>query len=225
MFHKKRVLAVVPARGGSKRVERKNLRRCAGLTLIEHVARITASLLWLDATFLSTDDAEIAELGESLGLAVPELRPRELATDEADSLSVWRHALLRSEALHENHFDMSILLEPSSPFRTIEDIETTLSILVKGQAEVALTLSPTPPRFAPNKAIHILASDHLSAISMPNSPSTYHRNGLCYAATREAILNRQDLLGKGVIGVPVERTVVNIDTEEDLALANLLLQH
>ena len=86
------VLAIVPARGGSKGVPRKNLREVGGLSLIGWAAKTIADLPWIDQGVLSTDDVEMAEEGRLRGLEVPFLRPDELATDMADSVDMWQHA-------------------------------------------------------------------------------------------------------------------------------------
>ena len=91
------VLAVVPARGGSKGVPRKNLQLVGGVSLVGRAAQLAISLPWIDHTVVSTDDAEIG--GEAIchGAAAPFLRPPELASDEARSEDVWRHAWLAAE--------------------------------------------------------------------------------------------------------------------------------
>ena len=92
------ILAVIPARGGSKGIPRKNLSRLAGTTLVGHAARAAAALEWIDRAVLSTDDDEIAAEGRYSGLEVPFLRPPELAADMAGSIEMWQHAWRASEA-------------------------------------------------------------------------------------------------------------------------------
>ena len=94
------VLAVVPARGGSKGIPRKNLAQIGGKSLVAHAAGLVAELDWLDGAVLSTDDHEIAEEGVRHGLSVPFLRPPDLATDTARGVDTWRHAWLASEAFY-----------------------------------------------------------------------------------------------------------------------------
>lgn len=115
-FRSHTVLAVVPARGGSKGIPRKNLRTIGGRSLVAHAD-------WIDAAVFSTDDAEIAEEGRHNGLKVSFMRPPRLAHDRAGSIAVWRHAWLASESHFGARFDLSVLLEPTSPMRRPEDVE------------------------------------------------------------------------------------------------------
>src|SRR6201989_3026757 len=108
-----RVLAVVPARTGSKGIPGKNLCRVGGKSLVALAAEVSLSVGTIDRAVLSTDDEAIAEEGRRAGLAVPFLRPQELATDRARSVDVWRHAWLATEAVDGCQYDLSVLLEPT----------------------------------------------------------------------------------------------------------------
>ena len=113
----RKVLAVVPARGGSKGIPRKNLCKVGGMSLIAHAARTARALDWIDRAVLSTDDEEMADEGRRHGLEVPFLRPAELASDTASGVDVWRHAWLESERHYGCRFDLSVLLQPTTPLR------------------------------------------------------------------------------------------------------------
>ena len=91
------VLAVIPARGGSKSIPQKNLRKVGGISLVGRAAQVAKSLSWVDKAILSTDDQKIAEEGLSYGLEVPFMRPEELAGDLSSSVDMWRHAWINSE--------------------------------------------------------------------------------------------------------------------------------
>jgi len=123
-----RVLGLVPARGGSKGVPRKNERTLAGQTLLERTRDAAVASGVIDRVVLSTDSESIAALGESLGLDVPFRRPAELATDEAPMLGVVEHAL---RALAESGYrpDAVALLQPTSPLRRPEHIAAAVQLL------------------------------------------------------------------------------------------------
>ena len=125
-LHGKNILAVIPARGGSKGITRKNLKNISGKTLIQHAYDVTTALPWIDATVLSSEDNEIIEHGLSLGITMPYRRPNELANDHAKSIDAWQHAWIACEKYYKKKFDISILLEPTSPMRTSEDINSCL---------------------------------------------------------------------------------------------------
>jgi CMP-N-acetylneuraminic acid synthetase len=112
-----KILAVVPARGGSKSIPRKNLAELGGRSLVARAGDVCMQLDFLDAAVLSTDDAEIANAGKASGLSVPFFRPPEFSGDSAGSLEMWQHAWKASEEAFGIHFDLSVLLEPTSPLR------------------------------------------------------------------------------------------------------------
>ncbi len=226
----KSVLVVVPARGGSKGIPRKNLSLVGGLSLIQHVAKVVSQLDWVDAAVLSTDDIEIAEHGINCGLDSPFMRPDYLATDEASSIDMWRHSWLECEAMHNKTYDVSILLEPTSPMRTPQDIEAAITLLVKSKRSAVVTVSPTPAHFTPEK---LLKLDHDNVISFylesgashfrrQTIPKYYHRNGICYVVTRDSLINRKNIIQDDCTALIIKHAVVNIDEPIDLEWAEFL---
>jgi CMP-N-acetylneuraminic acid synthetase len=225
------VLAVVPARGGSKSIPRKNLCAVGGVSLVALAARAVRSVEWLDARILSTDNPEIAAEGERHGLDVPFLRPAELSGDTASSAGVWRHAWLAAEERYQRTFDISVLAEPTSPLRTPEDIERTVRQLIRSKAGCAATVSPTPAHFTPQKTLTVAANGDIgfyleggSRFSLRQSiPRYYHRNGLCYAVTRRHLVDEGMILERNAVAVIVDRPVVNIDEPFELEVAEWLI--
>jgi CMP-N-acetylneuraminic acid synthetase len=144
MMEGRTVLAVVPARGGSKAIPRKNLKTVGGVSLVGRAAQVAAALPFIDAALISTDDPEIAAEAKAHGLEAPFMRPPELSGDTATSVDMWRHAWLAAEAHYGKRFDLSVLLEPTSPLRRPEDVERTLRALIDAGAPAAATVSPTP---------------------------------------------------------------------------------
>lgn len=225
------VLAVVPARGGSKSIPRKNLQEVGGVSLVGRAAQVVAALPWIDAALISTDDKEIAEEAARHGLDAPFLRPDELAGDTANSRDMWRHAWLAAEAHYGMRFDISVLLEPTSPLRRPEDVERTVRSLVEQGSAAAATISPSPAHYTPHKTLTVDARGRIG-FYLPDGathtlrqgiPPYFHRNGICYAATREHLLDRNLLLEGDALAVIIERHVVNIDDMFELELANWLL--
>lgn len=224
------VLGVVPARGGSKGVPRKNLADVGGLSLVARAARVALALPWLDRAVLSTDDAEIAAEGRRSGLEVPFLRPAELAGDRAGAAPAWKHAWLASEAHFGCRFDLSIWLQPTSPFRTPEDVERTVRALTEGGHQAAATVSRVPGHFTPQKILtrddsglirHYL-SEGAAVVARQQIPAYWYRNGLCYAVTRAALVDRGHIIEEDCVGVEIEGPVVNIDDPFELDIARFL---
>lgn len=223
-------LAVIPARGGSKGIPRKNLAELGGKSLVRLAIETVHKISWVDATVLSTDDQEIAAEGSSAGVNVPSLRPEELATDLASGLDVWRHAHLEAESRFGHHMDVSILVQPTSPFRRPEDIEACLDLLLRDSLDASVTVSPTPAHYAPEKTMLVTESGQLNPY-LPDGfqstrqliPSYHHLNGVCYAARRDFLLERPDhLFGNRTGAVVIDRPMVNIDDAFDLELARWL---
>jgi CMP-N,N'-diacetyllegionaminic acid synthase len=111
------VLAIIPARGGSKGLPRKNLRPLGGIPLIGHTIRCAALIPEVSRAIVSTDDPEIASVSRELGGDVPFMRPAELADDDAPTAAVVRHALEFAERQDQKKYDAVILMEPTSPCR------------------------------------------------------------------------------------------------------------
>src|SRR5690348_11806624 len=122
-------LAVIPARGGSKGLPRKNIRPLAGLPLLVHSLRCTARVPRIARTIVSTDDAEIAEVARAHGGDVPFIRPAELARDDTPMLPVLKHALLEVERLEGRTYGSLLLVDPTSPGRLPGDIDSAFAIL------------------------------------------------------------------------------------------------
>lgn len=127
MYKEKRVLAIVPARGGSKGLPGKNIRPLAGKPLIGWTLESAKKSKYLDEIFVSTDSQEIADVAETFGVKVPELRPEELASDTATSASVVLYTIdyFRKQG---KDFDYILLLEPTSPMRKEDDIDNAIAL-------------------------------------------------------------------------------------------------
>lgn len=224
------VLAVVPARAGSKGIARKNLATIGDASLIAWAARTVAALPWLDAAVLSTDDAEMAEEGRRHGLDVPFMRPAELATDTAAALGMWQHAWRESEVHYARRFGISVLLQPTTPLRRPEDVERTVRTMVEGGHRAAATVSRVPGHFAPEKilirddrgVLHFFRADGAAHTARQSVPEYFHRNGVCYAVTRETLLDRGQIVEDDCAAVLVDGVVINIDEPFELEQARLL---
>lgn len=226
------ILAVIPARGGSKGVPRKNLAEVGGLSLVARAARVALSLPWLDRAVLTTDDPEIAEEGRRHGLEVPFMRPAELAGDRAAAAPAWRHAWLASEAHFGVRYDCSVWLQPTSPFRTAEDVERTLRAVVEGGHQAATTVSRVPGHFTPQKILTLDDQGRVAhylpggakVVARQEIPPYWYRNGLCYAVRRETLVERGHIIEEDCVGVEIEGPVVNIDDPLELEIARFLAQ-
>jgi CMP-N-acetylneuraminic acid synthetase len=226
------VLAVVPARGGSKSIPRKNLAIVHGKSLIEHAANTILQCKWIDKAVLSTDDTEIKVEGERCGLSAPFLRPDELSSDTASSIDMWQHAWSEAEAAYNTRFDISLLIEPTSPLRQPEDLRLTAEIVACKYQSAAATISINPAHFTPHKTLtldeqgiigYYIGKEGHKYHNRHLIPTYYHRNGICYAVTRQHLLENGKLLEKAA-GVIIDHPIVNIDEPFELELAEWLMQ-
>jgi CMP-N-acetylneuraminic acid synthetase len=143
---------------------------------------------------------------------------------------MWKHAWTESELFYGARFDISVLLEPTSPLRTVDDVKKTVLKLLNGNHSSAATVSLTPAHFTPQKTLtveneiidfyHSMGSQHSLRQSIPKY---YHRNGLCYAVTRDQLFNKNRILDNETAAIVIERNVVNIDEPFELELAEWLI--
>lgn len=129
MYKASKVLAIIPARGGSKGLPGKNIKNLSGKPLIAWTIEQALSSKYIDNIFVSTDSTEIAEISEKWGIKVPFLRPSELAADNSSSMDVVEHVISSYES-RNIHFDYIALLEPTSPLRKPDDIDKAVELAV-----------------------------------------------------------------------------------------------
>ncbi|MEH6664560.1 MAG: acylneuraminate cytidylyltransferase family protein [Brevundimonas sp.] len=139
-----RVLGLIPARGGSKRLPGKNLADLHGRSLLQRAIDAGLEARGVDRLVVSTDDPAIADAARAGGAEVPFLRPPELATDEASSLDVVRHAMAWADQDEPGVFSHLVLLQPTSPLRTAGDVEQTLDLCRGLGASTAVSVTPAP---------------------------------------------------------------------------------
>ncbi|HYD25607.1 MAG TPA: acylneuraminate cytidylyltransferase family protein [Croceibacterium sp.] len=216
-------LGLIPARGGSKGIPRKNIRSLAGKPLIVWTIEAALRARGLAAVVVSTDDAGIAQVAREAGAQVPFMRPRELAADETPGIDPVFHAL----EMLPGH-DAVLLLQPTSPLRTHEDIDGLLSRVADGTpSAVSLSLSAEHPAW-----MYRLDADQRIEPLLPNSgaarrqdlPPVYSLNGAMYYARTDWLRAQRGFVGPETIGYPMppERSI-DIDAPIDWHLAETLL--
>lgn len=225
------VLAIVPARSGSKGIPDKNMARLGGLSLIARAAHTLSKVSWIDRRVISTNSPAYAEEARAHGLDAPFLRPEELSTDTATALDTIVHALKTCEKLDRREYSLIVLAEPTSPLREPADIESTVRALLRTGADTALTVSRIDTKCHPDKLFEII-DGRLKFYTAVGSTITsrqslqplYARNGLCYCFRRQTVLDRGALFTEKTVPVVTERPVANIDEPLDLRWAEFLLK-
>tara|TARA_Y100001935_G_C17176548_1_gene442909 strand:- start:140 stop:838 length:699 start_codon:yes stop_codon:yes gene_type:complete len=133
-----KILTVIPARGGSKSIPRKNIKYFRGLPLIQYSIDYSLKSNLVEQTLVSTDDKEIAKVSQNLGAEVPFLRPVRLADDDVQDFPVFEHALINAEQIYKKQFDLVVLLRPTSPLRPKGLIEKGVELLLKNKQASSL---------------------------------------------------------------------------------------
>lgn len=231
MLNDRRILVVVPARGGSKGVPLKNLRTVGGTSLVAHVGRVLAEMPEVDRAVVSTDHEGIAEAARAAGIDAPFLRPPALSGDRIGDYEVLCHALEATEAVDGQRYDVIVMLQPTSPLRTPAQVRETVTRLVDGDYDAVWTVSATDLKHHPLKQLVIDDGGAMSLyddagraiIARQQLTPTYHRNGIAYAFTRQCLVEQGSIYGKRMGAVVIHGPVVNIDTEDDLERANALV--
>jgi len=217
----KRVLSIIPARGGSKGILRKNIIDLAGKPLIAWSIEASQASVYINTTVVSSDDEEILDIAKKLGAKILK-RPALLATDEADSQSVVLHTL---ETLRERgeEYDYIILLQPTSPLRTSQDIDEAFDTLLESSATALISVMEIDNKilkaFKKNTEgfIEGVANNHYPFMRRQELPETYLSNGAIYIIEIEAFMREKSFLTDKTISYCMSSVKsLDIDTLEDL---------
>ena len=226
------VLAVVPARGGSKGVPRKNIRPLAGKPLIAHTLLAAQGAGRVTRVIVSTDDPAIADTARAWGGDAPFLRPEKLSGDTAAQIDVVIHALHQAERIDGRTYDAVVLLQPTAPLRQSADIDGALQLLAESGCDSVVSYCKVE-REHPYYMATIEDGRPRPIVPIPPGltarqqyPPAYLRNGAIYAARRALLVEARAFAGPDTRAyiMPYWRSV-NIDTQFDFALAEFLLTH
>ncbi|MBL8906621.1 MAG: acylneuraminate cytidylyltransferase family protein [Rhizobiales bacterium] len=230
MFEGRRVLVVVPARGGSQGVKLKNLRAVGGVPLVGRAGDVAKALDFVDRAIVSTDHPEIARVAKEHGLDAPFMRPEDLSGAIVSDWQVLTHALGEMERLDGVTYDVVVMLQPTSPSRTPDHVRATVEKLVSGGFDAVWTVSETDSKGHPLKQLTIGPAGRLDyydpagarIVARQQLQPVYHRNGVAYANTRSCLLDQGTIFGAKTGALLIEGELANIDTERDLVWANFL---
>ncbi len=231
MLNGQRVLAVVPARGGSRGIPLKNLRPVLGVPIVARVGRVVTEVPEIDRTVVSTDHEEIARVAEEAGILAPFRRPPELSGDRVGDAEVLRHALSEMERLDGVTYDIVVMLQPTSPLRRPGHVSAAINKLVDEGWDSVWTLSETDSKAHPLKQLMVESGaleyyDPAGArvVARQELRPLYHRNGVAYAIRRQCLIEQGSIRGDRAGALLLEGHFVSIDTEFDIALVEFLMQ-
>jgi CMP-N-acetylneuraminic acid synthetase len=221
-----RVLGLIPARGGSKGIPRKNVRLLGGKPVLQWTVEAGGASKYIDRLILSTEDAEIAGLGRSMGVEVPFQRPDSASTDEASADDVIGHAL---RTLDEE-FDFIVYLQPTSPFRSTADIDGSLETLVASGADSCVSV--TESRSKPEWLFYLDGGNALKPVlgeltrhRRQQLQTAYELNGAVYASRVAAYQRWHTFFTERSVAwvMPPQRSV-DLDEPDDFDHAEWLLR-
>ena len=223
-----RILAVIPARGGSKRLPKKNIKPLGGKPLINWSIEAIRGISEICEVLVSTDDTEIASIAKQAGASVPWLRPGNLSTDTASSVDVALHALDWYESKFKS-VDGLLLLQPTSPFRTRKSIENGIDLYLNSNFSSVVAVTPSKDRAAlvfTNKDNFISPFINKSNLfsELTDSVSNYWITGSFYLTSPSVLRENKTFLPLETIPLIVESPIesIDIDTEWDFQLAKYI---
>ncbi len=218
-----RILAVVPARGGSKGIKLKNLRPYQGIPLITRVGMVLQKIRGVDLSVVSTDHPKIAALGLQSGIHLHIRRPVNLSGDRIGDWEVLVHALLKAESLTGQKFEVVVMLQPTSPLRTSGQVVKAITRLIKKNLDSVWTVSQAPFKYHPLKSLVVdlgnlrfFDTRGKKIVARQQLKHSFIRNGIAYVFTRDCLLKQKTILGKKSSALVIHKKTVNVDTLEDL---------
>lgn len=213
-----KVLGLIPARGGSKEIPRKNIKLFAGKELIGWTIEAALNSSVISDVVVSSDDKEILEVSKKFGAAAPFIRPRQLATDEASSVDVLLHAI----DILEQEYEYVALLQPTSPLRTCDDIDKAFKLMIASNSKscVSVSASSSNPYLmyylqSDNRLLGVVNKDD-NLHRRQDLPACYELNGAIYIASIQWFKKVKSFLSKDTVAYIMNKDKsYDIDTEND----------
>lgn len=229
MYRGKNILAIIPARGGSKGIPRKNIKSLAGKPLIAWSIEAGKKSKYIDRIIVSTEDEEIREISLEYGAEVPFLRPKELAQDNTSSVDTIVDVIMKLKDIEKVEYDFVLLLQPTSPLRNEQHIDESIDLLIsnldKYNALISVTELEHPVYW--NRSIddtgrlrNFMEYDKSKNYRRQDFTKTFRLNGAIYLIKTDAFLNYRSFETKDTLAYVMSRkSSIDIDCIEDLDLA------
>ena len=229
MINDQNILCVIPARGGSKGIHYKNLKKIKGISLVARAGRIANKIKEIDRVILSSEDEKIILEAQKFGISVPFIRPKHLSGGRISDYQVLTHALKKVEKIDKKEYDIIVMLQPTSPMRKPHHVINAINKLIKNKLDSLWTVSKTDSKSHPLKQM-ILRGEKLDyydqngakIIARQQLEDIYHRNGIAYVFTRECLMKQKTIKGKNSGALIIEGINISIDNYFDLELVEFL---
>lgn len=226
-----KILGIIPARAGSKRIPNKNILPFAGKPLVQHIIETACKSTLLDTIVVSSDSEKVVQIAQQFDTIIPINRPIHLATDTSPAIEYIRHALIFLEANYKKTFDIIVILQATSPLTTPKDIDKTINKLISTGADSAVSVVKLDHMVHPIK-LKVLEQDKLlpfleeenGRMAAHELPDIYVRNCAVYVS-RKRVINQGLIIGEDCRGyeMPPERSV-DINDPIDFKFAEFLLK-
>ena len=224
MYKGKKILAIIPARGGSKGIINKNLTYFDGKKLLDYTAETLNKIKkFIDMSIVSSDDPKIINYSKKLKIIAPFTRPKSLSGDKVDVAKVLVHSVNYLEKKHNFFFDIILCIEPTCPLRSYKDIIAAIKKIINEKRDSVWSISETDSKYHPNKQLlaskgylkfysklgkKIIARQQLSKI--------FHRNGAVYAISRDFLMNQKKVIGTNTGYIVSKNYMTSIDSYFDI---------
>ena len=228
-----KILAIIPARGGSKGIPGKNIKLLGGKKLLVYTSEIALQSKFLTEVMVSTEDEQIAAVAQSLGIQVPFFRPKALAQDHTPTIDVIIHAL-NWYGNKNIVFDAVCLLQVTSPFRTLDFLDQAIEKFILSSCDSLVSVQKVPHEYNPHWTFEVNAVGNLKIATGENKiisrrqelPLAYHRDGSIYITKTKVLLEQYSLYGKSIAFIESSPEMyVNIDTMADWEKAELIVKN
>ncbi|EQB9156004.1 acylneuraminate cytidylyltransferase family protein [Morganella morganii subsp. morganii] len=226
MINKLKVMAIIPARGGSKRLPKKNILPLADKPLIHWTIEAAQKSKYVDNIFVSTDDKEIANISRELNIFIPELRPPEIATDETSTNDVLNYTINK----FAENFDIILLLQPTSPLRTAQHIDEALEFFIEKNASavISVTSCEYSPLWTNPLPSDLSMNNFIKEDSLKRSQEleVYYRiNGAIYILNKNQFIQDKKIryTDKSFAYIMPPYLSIDIDNELDFQFANFIM--
>ena len=224
MYKGKKILAIIPARGGSKGIINKNLTNFDGKKLLDYTAEsLNKAKKYIDMSIVSSDDPKIINYSKKLKISAPFTRPKNLSGDKVDVTKVLVHSVNYLEKKHNFFFDIILCVEPTCPLRSYKDITAAIKKIVNEKRDSVWSISETDSKYHPNKQL-LVTKGYLKfyskigkkIIARQQLSKIYHRNGAVYAISRDYLMSQKKLIGTNTGYIVSKNYMTSIDSYFDI---------
>jgi len=225
-----KILAIIPARGGSKGIRKKNIQKLLGKPLISYTITAAKNTKSINKIIVSTDDNEIKKISQNIGAEVPFLRPKQISKDNSSTIEVIKHALKFLEETQSYKPDIIVLLQPTSPLRTSQLITKTINTLKKSKATSVITVSkitkhPYASFWLKNDFLKPFKENSTKYSRRQDFPDLFFPTGAVYSFWYDTLKKFNSIYGPKIKPIIVDDDNIDIDTLQDLFFTEMILKN